>query len=132
MHSIDAATIVWERDDEHFSFPVPNMLMKYWKAGPLPDYLEENRKNYEQGWKAAQRAVSAATPEGKSVAEFWAKRMEFSVKYITAVEFVRKRSFSSVNPLKPMRRSRAIKAIADRLPWRLNTATVPWKRKSQS
>ncbi len=23
MHNIDAATIVWERDDEHFSFPVP-------------------------------------------------------------------------------------------------------------
>jgi hypothetical protein len=90
MHSIDAATIVWERDDEHFSFPVPGMLMKYWKAGPLPDYLEENRKNYEQGWRAAQRAVSASTPEGKSVAEFWAKRMEFSVKYITAVEFVRR------------------------------------------
>jgi hypothetical protein len=90
MQAIDAATIVWERDDEHFSFPVPNMLMKYWKAGPLPDYLEENRKNYEQGWKAAQRAVSASTPEGKSVAEFWSKRMEFSVKYITAVEFVRR------------------------------------------
>jgi len=90
MHSIDAATIVWERDDEHFSFPVPQMLMKYWKAGPLPDYLEENRKNYEQGWKAAQRAVSASTPEGASVAEFWAKRMEFSVKYIIAVEFVRR------------------------------------------
>ena len=49
MHSIDAATIVWERDDEHFSFPVPSLLMKYWKAGPLPDYLEENRKNYDAG-----------------------------------------------------------------------------------
>ena len=90
MHSIDAATVVWETDDEHFSFPVPSLLMKYWKAGPLPDYLGENRKNYDQGWQAAQRAVAVATPEGKSLAEFWAKRMEFSVKYITAVEFVRR------------------------------------------
>jgi hypothetical protein len=48
-----------------------------------------NRKNYDRGWRAAQQAVSAATPEGKLYAEFWSKRMEFAVKYITAVEFVR-------------------------------------------
>jgi len=89
MHSIDDATHVWERDDEHFAFPVPSLMMKYWKAGPIPDYLEVNRKNYERGWRAAQQAVSAATPEGKLYAEFWSKRMEFAVKYIIAVEFVR-------------------------------------------
>ena len=89
MHSIDDATHVWERDDEHFAFPVPSLMMKYWKAGPLPGYLEVNRKNYERGWRAAQQAVSVATPEGKLYAEFWSKRMEFAVKYIIAVEFVR-------------------------------------------
>ena len=86
MHSIDDATHVWERDDEHFAFPVPALMTKYWKAGPLPDYLEVNRKNYERGWLAAQHAVAVATPEGKSYAEFWSKRMEFSVKYIAAVQ----------------------------------------------
>jgi len=90
MHSVDAATVVWERDDEFIAVPVPKMLMRQWKAGPVPDYLEENRKNYEQGWKAAQRAVSAATPKGKTYAEYWAKRMEFSVKYVMAVESVRR------------------------------------------
>jgi hypothetical protein len=90
MHSIDAATVVWERVDQHFTSPVPDMLMTHWIAGPLPDYLEENRKNYEQGWKAAQRAALAATPEGKSYAEYWAKRMEFSVKFIMVVESVRR------------------------------------------
>ena len=90
MHSVDAATVVWERDDEFIAVPVPKMLMRQWKAGPVPDYLEENRKNYEQGWKAAQRAVSVATPEGKKYAEYWAKRMEFSVKYVMAVESVRR------------------------------------------
>jgi hypothetical protein len=90
MHSIDAATVVWETDDEHFAFPVPSLLMKYWKAGPLPAYLEANRKNYEAGWQAAKRAVAVSTPEGKSLAEFWAKRMEFSVNYITAVQFFRR------------------------------------------
>jgi hypothetical protein len=88
MHSIDAATLVWERDDEHFTSPVPTMLMIHWKAGPLPGYLEENRKNYLQGWEAAKRAIAVATPEGKAYAEYWAKRMEFSVNYIEAVEFV--------------------------------------------
>ena len=89
MHSIDDATHVWERDDEHFAFPVPSLMTKYWKAGPLPEYLEVNRKNYERGWRTAQDAVFLATPEGKSYAEFWSKRMEFSVKYITAVQFER-------------------------------------------
>lgn len=89
MHSIDDATHVWERDDEHFAFPVPALMMKYWEAGPLPDYLEVNRKNYERGWRAAQHAASVATAEGTSYAEFWSKRMEFSVKYIAAVQFER-------------------------------------------
>jgi hypothetical protein len=90
MHSVDAATVVWERDDEFIAVPVPKMLMRQWQAGPVPDYLEENRKNYEQGWKAAQRAVKAATPEGKKYAEYWAKRMEFATKWVMVVESVRR------------------------------------------
>jgi hypothetical protein len=90
MHSVDAATIIWERDDEFIAVPVPEMLMRQWKAGPVPDYLEENRKNYEQGWKAAQRAAAAATPEGKAYAEYWAKRMEFATKWVMVVEAVRR------------------------------------------
>jgi hypothetical protein len=90
MHSIDAATVIWENFDQHITSPVPEMLMMYWKPGPSPDYLEENRKNYEQGWKAAERAVLAATPEGKTYAKYWAKRMEFSTKYILVVEAVRR------------------------------------------
>ena len=90
MHSVDAATVVWERDDEFIAVPVPKMLMRQWQAGPIPDYLEENRKNYEQGWKAAQRAVKAATPEGKRYAEYWAKRMEFATKWVMVVESVRR------------------------------------------
>jgi hypothetical protein len=89
MNSIDDATHVWEKDDEHFAFPVPSMVMKYWKAGPVPSYLEENRKNYERGWMAAQHAATVATPEGRSYAEFWSKRMEFAEKYIRAIQFVR-------------------------------------------
>jgi hypothetical protein len=90
MHSIDAATVVWERDDEFIAVPVPEMLMRQWKPGTLPNYLEENRKNYEQGWKAAQRAVLAATPEGRTYAGYWAKRMEFSTKFVTVIESVRR------------------------------------------
>ncbi len=52
------------------------------ESGPLPSYLEENRQNYRGGLEAAQRAVAVATPEGKSYAEYWAKRMEFSVRFI--------------------------------------------------
>jgi len=90
MHSIDAATVVWENSDQHITSPVPEMLMMYWTPGPVPGYLEQNRKTYEQGWKAAQRALSAATPDGRGYARYWAKRMEFSSKYIVVVESVRR------------------------------------------
>jgi hypothetical protein len=90
MHSIDAATVVWERDEQHFTSPVPNLLMIHWKPGPVPAYLEENRQNYQRGWDAAQRAIGEATPEGRAYAEYWAKRMEFTVRFIEAVEHVRR------------------------------------------
>ena len=90
MHDIDAATVVWERDDQFIAVPVPEMLMRQWKAGPLPGYLEENRRSYQHGWEAAQHAVGVASPEGKSYAEYWAKRMEFSVRFIDVVESVRR------------------------------------------
>jgi hypothetical protein len=90
IKSIDDATHVWQKDDEHFSFPVPSLLMKYWKPDPMPEYFEQNRKNYERGWLAAKKAVSLATPEGKSYAKFWEKRMEFATKYISAVQAARR------------------------------------------
>ena len=90
MHSVDAATVVWERDEQHFTSPVPTLLTIHWKAGPLPGYLEENRKNYQRGWDAALHAVTQATPEGRAYAQYWAKRMEFTVRFIEAVEHVRK------------------------------------------
>jgi hypothetical protein len=88
MHAIDAATVVWERDEQHFTSPVPTMLTLHWKTGPIPAFLQENRQNYQRGWDAAKRAIAVATPEGKSYAEYWAKRMEFSVKFIDAVEAI--------------------------------------------
>jgi len=116
MQSIDDATHIWERDDEHFAFPVPALMTKYWKAGPLPGYLEVNRKNYERGWRAAQHAVSVATPQGKSYAEFWSKRMEFSVKYIAAVQFERRAATAEAAhpPADPPHRNRRSRGILRR------------------
>jgi hypothetical protein len=85
MQSIDAATVVWERDEQHFTAPVPTMLMLHWKPGPMPGFLTENRQNYQTGWDSARKAIEVSTPEGKSYATYWAKRMEFTVRYIDAV-----------------------------------------------
>ncbi len=90
IHSIEDATLVWEGNDQHFAFPIPNLLMKYWKPGPIPDFFEENRKNYEKGWKAAQHAITVATPEGKNYAKYWDKRLEFATKLVMAVEATRR------------------------------------------
>ena len=95
MHTIDDATHVFERNDELFSLPVPGMLMRHWKTGPVPAYLEENRKNYERGWESARKAATkATTQEGRSYAQFWVKRMEFATKYVAAVETVHRAAAS--------------------------------------
>jgi hypothetical protein len=85
---VEAATHVWERDEEHFAFPVPRLVMKFWRPGPVPGYIFENKKNYTAARDSARTALAAATPEGRAYATFWAGRMQFAVEYISAIESV--------------------------------------------
>jgi hypothetical protein len=89
LYRVEAATAVFERNDFSFSFPVPGMMAKYWKAGPVPEYLEEARQKYQNALDLTRRAQAKAMPLGRSYLEFWVGRLEFAIGYLKTVEFVR-------------------------------------------
>jgi hypothetical protein len=88
FHEVEAVTAIFERSNRGFSFPVPGMLMKYWKAGPVPAYLAEARSGYQRALEAARRAQAKARPEGRRHVDFWVGRLEFALGYVETVEAV--------------------------------------------
>jgi hypothetical protein len=64
------------------------MLLKYWRAGPMPPTVKEAREGYGRALDAALRARAASTPEGAALADFWVGRLKFATGYAEAVEHV--------------------------------------------
>lgn len=87
---VEAATATFEGNDYGFTFPVPGMLMKHWKAGPIPGYLGDARNHYEKALEAARGALAKSTPAGRGYLSFWVGRLEFAVGYVKTVEAVRR------------------------------------------
>lgn len=72
------------------AFPVPGMMMKHWQPGETPQWLLEARAGYQRALDAASRAL-AATPEGRrEYAEYWVGRLGFGVRYLEAIESMRR------------------------------------------
>lgn len=87
---VEAATATFEGNDYGFTFPVPRMLMKHWKAGPIPAYLGEARSHYQEALDGARKALSKSSPAGRDYVSFWVGRLEFAVGYVKTVEAVRR------------------------------------------
>jgi hypothetical protein len=90
FHEVELATINLEWNNLGFTFPVPGMMMKNWKPGPMPADLVEDRSSYQRALEAARRALARATPAGRSYVDYWVGRLEFAVGYIDTVEEVRR------------------------------------------
>ena len=88
FHQVEAVTAIFEGSNYGFAFPVPNMMMKFWKAGPTPAYLAQARSGYQSALEAARRAQVKARPAGRSFVDFWVGRLEFAVGYVETVEAV--------------------------------------------
>jgi hypothetical protein len=87
---VEAATTTFEGNDYGFTFPVPGMLMKHWKPGPIPAYLGEARSHYQSALDSATKALNRSTPTGRAFVSFWVGRLEFAVGYVKTVEAVRR------------------------------------------
>lgn len=90
FHEVQEATIELEWHGLGFSFPVPGMMMKNWKATPLPAAYATCRLDYRQALDNVRRAKKAAG--GGSGADhylgYWEGRLEFAVEYFNAVDEV--------------------------------------------
>jgi hypothetical protein len=90
FHDVESAnlTVAMTRERARFAYYVPGMLMKYWKPGPVPDFILEVQRNYEAALQAAMRARKKAKPEGSWWPDFWVGRLEFALGYVKTVESV--------------------------------------------
>jgi hypothetical protein len=98
FHEVEAVTVALA--PTAFAFPADwppptsssmgGMLLKYWKAGPMPAYMVEAREGYERALHAARRVEAKAPPAGRKFVDFWVGRLEFSVHYAEAVQAVQR------------------------------------------
>jgi hypothetical protein len=89
FHAVEAVTVNLEWNNLGFSFPVPGMMMKHWKPGPMPVDLIQDRQGYEKALQAATRALREADrPRRADYVDYWVARLKFAVDYLNAVEAV--------------------------------------------
>jgi len=70
------------------SFPVPCMLMDNWKDNPaLPEILAD-RERYRVALSLAKKALKKLQGQGYDYVEYWVGRLEFTVNYLDAYEYV--------------------------------------------
>jgi len=90
FREVSQATVLFEWNDVSLSFPVPDMMTKHWKAGPMPTDLIEARAHYQLALKAALRALAKSRPGGRRYAEYWVGRLEFGIGYLNTIEAVKR------------------------------------------
>ena len=86
VREMESATLNLAKNGIGFSYYVPDMMMKFWKAQPTPACLTELQQTYARGLDAARRAQAKSRPEGRWYPGFWVGRLEFSLGYVNAVE----------------------------------------------
>ncbi len=95
----DRLVLAWQhlekatnRTDEKnigFAFPVPGLLMKHYRADPIPDWWPEITDAYTQYMIELYRAHGAFDRGAKHVLFYYAKRGEYVLEYLGAVQAVR-------------------------------------------
>ncbi len=91
---LEKATELIDRRDLGFAFPVPGLLMKHYRAEPLPSWWKEAAEHYNQWLIEIYRAHEATSPRARRFIFYYAKRSEFVGHYLNAVEAVRKAAIS--------------------------------------
>jgi hypothetical protein len=96
LHEVEAVTIALA--PTAFAFPadwpppstkgIGGMLLKYWKAGPMPASVKDAREGYQRALDAALRAQAASSQPGKSLTDYWVGRLKFAVGYAETVQHV--------------------------------------------
>jgi hypothetical protein len=88
FRQIEAVTLALDDHGLGLTFPVPNMIMKFWKGGTLSPGLAQDREGFRRAHVNFKAALDKSRPGGKSYAQYWMNRCEFAVGYIDTIEAV--------------------------------------------
>jgi hypothetical protein len=87
---IAKATDVIDKNDIGFAFPVPGMIMKHYAATePPPEWWQTASDHYLNAMNEMYRAHDRAHPAGRKLLYRLARRYEFALEYMTAMQAIR-------------------------------------------
>ena len=94
---LEAATDLIDRHDLGFAFPFKGMMMKHYRAEPVPEWWKEASEHYSQWMIELYRANGAVAPRARKTLFYYAKRGEFNLFYLGAVEALRNAAIAKSN-----------------------------------
>lgn len=86
---LEKATNLIDERDLGFAFPVPGMMLKHASADPAPEWWAEAVTHYGEYLNELYRAHGASEPPARKLLFYYAKRSEFVLDYLAAVQAVR-------------------------------------------
>ena len=86
---LEDATELIDANNIGFAFPVSGMMMKHYRDQPVPKWWKEATELYTQRMIELYRALGAVDPRAQDLVFYYAKRGEYVLEYLGAVQAVR-------------------------------------------
>ncbi|MBL8849247.1 MAG: hypothetical protein JNG89_06165 [Planctomycetaceae bacterium] len=86
---LEAATNLIDEHDLGFTFPVPGLMLKHSTDAPVPEWWTEAVEHYTEYSNELYRAHGASNPPARKLLFYYAKRSEYVLDYLAAVQAVR-------------------------------------------
>jgi len=92
---IEAATNLIDENDLGFAFPVQGMLMKHYRAEPIPQWWEKMTEHYTEAMIELYRSHDATHPRARKTLFYYAKRSEYVLEYLGCVQALREAAIAN-------------------------------------
>ncbi|MGE3316722.1 MAG: hypothetical protein AB7O26_16515 [Planctomycetaceae bacterium] len=86
---MEKATELIEKNDPGFAYPSPDMITRHMKAEPAPSWWMDVTAHYVNASGEFYRAHDAADPRSRKLLFYFAKRSEYVLEYLAAVDAAR-------------------------------------------
>lgn len=86
---LEAATSLIDEHDLGFAFPVPGLMLKHSSDSPAPEWWAKAVAHYGEYSNELYRAHGASDPPARKLLFYYAKRSEYVLEYMAAVQAVR-------------------------------------------
>ena len=88
LRELEETSIVLEWHANGLAFPIPGMIMKHWRPGPMNEKYAEARTGYQRALQAVRRAREKTPEEKRDYVDYWISRLEFGAGYFDTIEAV--------------------------------------------